>query len=59
MNDKILLVWLICQMLFDIVIIGGVGYLVYFRGVTGWALLLAIVVCLAGKLKGGWDESNK
>lgn len=45
MNDWLLLVWLLLSVLWDTVCIGVTGYLVFWRGHSGWWFVLALALC--------------
>lgn len=45
-NKNILITWVVLAFLWDFFLIGGVTYLVFWKGHSGWWFVLAIVLGL-------------
>lgn len=45
MGDLILFAWLTLAVLWDIAIFGATGYLVFWRGHSGWWFVIATISC--------------
>lgn len=43
-KETILIVWLICDLIWSVFVIGGTAYLVFYRGISDWWFLLAIFI---------------
>lgn len=43
-DTRLLAVWVVCQFVYDTVLIVGTAYLVFFRGESGWWFLLTMVL---------------
>lgn len=44
MSDWLLATWLVCQTVWDTLVFGATGYLVFWRGHSGWWFVMAFVL---------------
>lgn len=49
-TDSVLIWWLILTFIWDVFLIAGTSYLVFWKGVSGWWFVLAIVIGLQPSL---------
>ena len=42
-KDRVLIVWIVCVLLWDIFLFGGTSYLVFYKGFSGWWFVLAVL----------------
>ncbi len=43
-KDGVLVVWILCAFMWDIFLIGGTSYLVFYKGCSGWWFVLTVLL---------------